>query len=80
MEKEYYLININNSYYGKKQQYLPLDGGKDNYELALIVEEIGYKTKQGAFKGLKSLEKKYKKSDLIIKNASIEKTKIIRNN
>ena len=73
---KYYFININDSYYGKTKQYLPLNSEKDMNELALIVEEIGYTTKQGAIKGMKSLIDMYKRNDLIVKKAQIESTKV----
>lgn len=73
---KYYFININDSYYGKNKQYLPLNSEKDTNELALIVGEIGYKTKQGAEKGVKSLVDMYKKNNLIVRKIQIESTKV----
>lgn len=73
---KYYFINIDDSYYGKNKQYLPLNSGKDMNELALIVGEIGYKTKQGAEKGVKSLVDMYKRNNLIVKKIQIESTKV----
>lgn len=73
---KYYFININNSCYGKNKQYLPLNSEKDMNELALIVEEIGYKTKQGAIKGIKSLIDIYKENNLIVKKIQIESIKV----
>ena len=62
MSRNYFLIqeiyqNGNFSYWGKNHKNLPLNSGKDNYELALIIQEIGYKTKQNAIKGIKTLKK-----------------------
>ncbi len=73
---KYYFINIDDAYYGKNKQYLPLNSGKNMNELALIVGEIGYKTKQGAEKGVKSLVDMYKKNNLIVRKIQIESTKV----
>lgn len=73
---KYYFININNSYYGKNRQYLSLNSEKDMNELALIVEEIGYKTKQGAINGIKSLVDMYKRNNMTVKKIKIESTKV----
>lgn len=74
---EYYFININGSYYGKRNQYLPLNR-KDNYELALIIQEIGYKSYSSALNRLKNIIKEYKERNLFIKKYGIEKTKVVK--
>lgn len=75
---KYYFIDVNNSYYGKNKQYLPLDTETDMYKLALVVEEIGYKTKQGAINGIKSLIDMYKRNNLIVKKVQIKSTTVLK--
>ena len=75
---KYYFIDINNSYYGKNKQYLPLDTETDMHKLALVIEEIGYKTKQGAINGVKSLIDMYKRNNLIVKKVQIKSTTVLK--
>ncbi len=77
----YYLININNLYYGKENSIngrILIINRYDKNELYYIIQEIGYKTLQGAKKAYNKLKKQYKEENKKIKNISIEKVKILK--
>lgn len=75
MRKIYYLIKINNLFYGKENnihgrilnpQYC------DTIDLMYLIEEIGYTTEQGAKKAYKKLVENFKKQNKKIENSQID--------
>lgn len=75
MKKTYFLIKINDLFYGKENsphgrildiRYI------DKNDLMYLVEEIGYTTENGVKKAYKKLLEDFKKQNKIIKNSQID--------
>lgn len=75
MKKTYYLIKINNLFYGKENSI----NGRildiryiDEKDLMYLVEEIGYTTEAGVKKAYKKLIEEFKKQNRKIEHAQID--------
>ena len=76
MEKTFYLIKINDLFYGKENKthgrILNPMYCKDENDLMYLIEEIGYTTDNGAKKAYKKILDKLKKENKTIKESRID--------